>query len=806
MNHRELSLQFLKTTGLIPVRVRPKQKDPFDDWDPRHAATEDKAVLLAYLRDNPQLNIGALFSGKFVDLDVDNDNPALEYALDYFLPRTPYVWGRKSKPRSHRVFTLSEDFDRSAYGRLLRKIKGMGPGTIDENSYSLELRGGTPEAGLFSVLPGSIHPSGEAYEWAEGTDPTVGAPFITIHSLMRSLRLALAASIIAQYWISGIRNDMSLALAGLLWRIRNTTMASYGYQSDDEVPEEVFVMTEKDCTSLYKCIMELAGDEKDDERSRLLNLHNTWKKLDTNNGAKATGGKVLAELIGEINGDKTVTALYALLSDAEGMEELEALAERFVIWYGPGVLVDLDLVRKTKGKAWMTKTQATDSMGARKVRVGDKFVKIVNIMYNSNIVQRVFGMTFDPTEDEIIINTVEGPKVNQWRGFEVKPNPQTVLKEQVKPFLDYLHDIVCNGDKVAFEWVQAWIADLFQYPGNKPGTAVVLLGVQGAGKSFLGERIIGPIIGPHHYSQINSVTKLTDKFNANVDNKVFIQCDEAVHSYQKDVASRLKAMITDSTITVEPKGIDSYEKPNHMRLLFTSNEDTGAIFIDPSPHERRFTVLEVSPHKSNDIEYWEHMHEWVHFNLPNILKWLLQYKYDRKLVMRPFVTEAKRDIQRVGVDAEVSWILTRIAEGFLVAEEVHDHWFSCYDEATITPEDKLNDEIRRDTWPTQVQLTALEDDFKQFMRHKGRQVYSGSVMTSMRKVFPKGSLKSGKQFATTYYDRRNERRVHVRVRTVAVPKVQDIIAHLKERYGPVVDEMFHEMETNGELPKYLEKF
>lgn len=802
MDHRRLSLQFLMTTGLIPVRVRPKQKDPFNDWDPRRAASEDKSLILAYLDANPDVNIGALFSGKFVDLDVDNDNDLLEEALDYFLPRTPYIWGRASKPRSHRVFTLSEDFDRSIYSRFLRNLKRLGEGTVNDSSYSLELRGGRPEAGLFSVLPGSVHPSGEAYEWVEGADPTVGAPFVTVHSLVRSLRLAVVASILARYWVEGSRNDISLAFAGLLWRIRHTTMSAFGFDNEDEAPLDIFILTMDDAQAVFKCIMQISGDAKDDERSRLLNLINTWKKLDSDASAKASGGKVLAELIGSIEGEKVVKAMYDLLSDTEGAEELEKLAEQYVIWYGPGVLIDLNLVRLSRAKSWMTKDQATNSMGAKKVRVGDNYVKVVNMLFGSSIAQRVYGLTFDPRSDEILVESPEGTKVNQWRGFAMQPASQSVLPEQVQPLLDYIRCVVSNNDPKAYEWIMAWIADLFQYPGDKPGTALVLIGAHGAGKSFLGEHVIGPIIGPHHYGQVGDVGKLTEKFNANLDNKVFIQCDETVHSYQKDVASKLKALITSPSLVVEPKGIDSFEKPNHIRLLFTSNEDTSSIFIDPSPYERRFTVVTVSHERAKDIIYWESMHEWIKINREKILRYFLDYKYDRKLVMRPYVTEAKRDIQRVGVDAEVSWMLTRLNEGFLISIPVHKHWFSAYNTEDISDADKMSNTLKRELWPNRVQMTALEDDFKEYLRRQGRTVYSGSVITSIRKVFPPASLKKGEEFIGSYYDRQNERKVQMRVRTMAVPSADEIREYLRGVYGSIVDEIDYEPISGDLKPPY----
>lgn len=796
MDHRSVSLKFLRSTQLIPVKVRPGQKDPMPEFEPRTISTQNHGLVLKELETHTEFNLGALFSGRYVDLDIDSTTPYLHAALDYFLPRTPYVWGRKSKPRSHRVYALHEEFDRGPWGPTLRYLKALVQGQVDDESYSVELRGGKPENGLFSVLPGSIHPSGELVEWDLEIDPSVGGSHVELSLLVRQVRLAVAASILAPHWIPGQRNDLSLALAGTLWRIRTATRAAYGLEPNEEVEDPTaFVLSEDDAKALFGCVMLLAGDEPEDRRSRLLNLKNTWRKLDGEVGAKVTGGKVLGELIGDEVGPKAVKALYRLLSDNDAAEQIEKLAEQFVMWYGPGVLLDLDMVVKGRGVPWMTYMQAKASMGGKNIVMGQNKVKMYEMLFGSTIIQRVMGLTFNPADDELLTQTSEGLMVNQWRGWTTTPHDKKVTNDDVRPFIDYVNDVLCSGIDAQAHWVMAWIADLFRNPGNKAGTALVLVGVQGAGKSFLGEHVIGAIVGPTHYVQLKDVTKLTDKFNTIIDNKVFVQCDEAIHSYQKDVASRLKSIITDKTITVEPKGINAYSKPSHMRLLFTSNEETGALFIDPSPYERRFSVLKVSAHRARDLEYWSMMHAWTAANLSKIMRWLLDYEYDRHLVNRPVQTAAKVDIQRVGVDIEVSWILSRLADGFPLDPKSHSHWYDAFDEATLTDRDKREDVLRRDAWPDKIVLTSLEQDFRHFIRAHGRTVYTGNVIATMKKVLPKGALTALGQIAVKSVDSRTGQASHSRVRLYSWPSPSEIFEHLHNRYGSMVDELFEEVRS-----------
>jgi len=333
----------------------------------------------------------------------------------------------------------------------------------------------------------------------------------------------------------------------------------------------------------------------------------------------------------------------------------------------------------------------------------------------------------------------------------------------------------------------------------------VLVGVQGAGKTFLGEGILGPIVGKAHYVQMNSIATLTNKFNQLAANKVFVQCDEAIHSYQRDVAAQLKSLITDTTLTVEPKGINSFKLPNHMHVLFTSNEESTAIFIDPSPHERRFTVLKVSNRYAKDVDYWENFRAWTALSVPKIMRWLLDYKYDRKLILRPFDSQAKRNIQRIGVDPEISWIVSRIAAGFPLSERSHEHWWYAYHSNHINDTHRKRDTLLRDKWPDLVLQAALENDFRSFVRAHGKTVYSGNIMSNIRRALPEGSITSSHQMTVEYNDPRHGQLTKSRVRMYTFPTADAILAHLRTTLGPMVDQMLDEIETDeGEAPAVQE--
>lgn len=781
-----MSLKFLETTGMIPVRVDYGHKRPPGDWNPKMIEGADHSVTLADLRTGTY-NIGALFHGKFVDVDIDNTNPFLLGALDYFLPFTNYVWGRPSKPRSHRAYALFEDFDREKFSSILRYIKGMEAGVVAEDSLSTELRGGKAESGMFTVLPGSWREDvNEEVAWADGVDLSTSASYVDVNELMKSLRLAVAAAIIAPHWLSGTRNDLSLALAGLLYRIRISALASYGVEAEEDVPEGTFILTQRDAERLYDAVMILSGDCHGDEFTRVQNLKNTWKKMLADTGAKATGGKAVEKLVGEAWGQKVVKALYRLLSDNTAAEEIEAYMEQFVIWYGAGVLVDLDMVRAGHPKPWMLKTQAEVSMGGEKVTIGGKKVPVTSLLFNTKLVQRIRGLTFEPGTQEIIVDTEGGKKVNAWSGLRVKPHAEAQTEKDVEPFLQYVREIVAACDSGAYDWVLDWLADIMQDPGSKPGTALVLVGEQGAGKSFLGEGIMRPIIGDTHSAQAADIGALVSQFNKLAENRLFLQVDESTTSGSRAAADKLKSIISDKSILIQPKGIDTYAAPNHMRLLFTSNREGTAVFIDGSAYERRYTVLHVDARRARDTVWWETFRGWVDEHLPHILRFLMDRQYDKKNIRRPYETRAKRVIQLNGLDPEVAFVLERIDAGFPISEQAHQHWFDAYNEEEITSKDKNTDTVRRDCWPDMVRVGALEEDFRRWVRGRGHAIYGRSV----QKLSHFLSITSPPvQKQVSYFDEKSKKQIVDRPRFYRLPTVEVIMEGLKKQYGELIEDV-----------------
>jgi putative DNA primase/helicase len=132
--------------SVIPVPHRSKNPG-IDGWQQLRLAEGD---LPAHFNGHPQ-NIGVLLgqpSGWLIDIDLDHQ---LAVALaDQHFPPTPLVFGRKGKPRSHRLYRCTSPV-------ATKKFRSTSAGMI------VELR----SSGAQTIFPPSTHKTGEPIRWED---------------------------------------------------------------------------------------------------------------------------------------------------------------------------------------------------------------------------------------------------------------------------------------------------------------------------------------------------------------------------------------------------------------------------------------------------------------------------------------------------------------------------------------------------------------------------------------------------------------------------------------------------------------
>ena len=249
---------------------------------------------------------------------------------------------------------------------------------------------------------------------------------------------------------------------------------------------------------------------------------------------------------------------------------------------------------------------------------------------------------------------------NLWTGWGTKPakgGSWDCMK-------DLIENTLSGGDERAAEYIYRWLAWLFQNPGEPAGVALSFTGKQGTGKGTLGntlKRIIG-----RHAIRLNHSRHLTGNFNKHLMDKVFIFADEAVRPTQRGDVAALKAIITEPTVAIEPKGIDIFDVNNCAHVMIASN-DTWFLPMAPMERERRYMVCEVSDSRIGDQPFWDELHfELALGGEEAMLHDLLRYPLGGWVPWQEIPhTRAYTEQSLRNLPVEAQWIYERLWDGTL---------------------------------------------------------------------------------------------------------------------------------------------
>jgi len=371
-----------------------------------------------------------------------------------------------------------------------------------------------------------------------------------------------------------------------------------------------------------------------------------------------------------------VGLLYSLLANTPDLQALDAIFEKFAVMRNTTNLVDLSL--GSKGNYVMNKEAFVFTMAGQNIQGPSGRIPVSAVFLNSPRRTIVDRMAVNPSREKIYTNR-DGLKVaNIWSGWDIPPVEHDVDYTEVEWFTEYLLNVVANKEEGLYKWILMWLADIFQNPSEKPGTALVLVGKPGAGKSMLLENIIRPIIGRAHSTKVGSLDKLTSKFNNHMSGKLLIQGEEVMNTNRRMDADTLKDAITSNIRSIEMKGRDVFEMEDAARYAFTSNHESQAVNVESG--DRRYTIARISDKyaflggKNEAVRnpYFKRLFSYItdrnEFGeaIPNepelakLHKYLLQVEVDRAQIMTSYETAIKRATQYNSSRGFDAWLLSMV--------------------------------------------------------------------------------------------------------------------------------------------------
>ena len=206
------------------------------------------------------------------------------------------------------------------------------------------------------------------------------------------------------------------------------------------------------------------------------------------------------------------------------------------------------------------------------------------------------GMAFMPQHDGDV-----GNRLNLYRGFGVKPiKPDgTSGAAGCRKFLDFMRDIICSGNEAHFDYLRKREATILQ----KRIRSEIALGLrtkeEGCGKGFY-EATMGRLLG-NHAMQVTNPEHIIGNFNPHLETLLRLTADEALFVGNPEHRNALFGLITEPTLTIEPKGCGVYTADSYLNLSITSNADH---FLPVSGTARRFFIPTVSAARKQDFAYF----------------------------------------------------------------------------------------------------------------------------------------------------------------------------------------------------------
>ncbi len=200
--------------------------------------------------------------------------------------------------------------------------------------------------------------------------------------------------------------------------------------------------------------------------------------------------------------------------------------------------------------------------------------------------------------------------LNLFTGFKFKTLPQEEKQEDdyfesIEIILNHVLKVLCNGNEKIYKYVIQWIAHLIQKPWDKSGVpCILMISDEGTGKNLFWD-FMGEVLGSIYYIVINDLKAVTSKFNTRLQGKL-LTCLNEIQNYggKFKTNDKLKSILSDKKLIIEPKGKEAYEIDNYSRFVMLTNNDWP---VRVGNGDRRYVAINCSDSKKGDRQYFNEL-------------------------------------------------------------------------------------------------------------------------------------------------------------------------------------------------------
>lgn len=200
---------------------------------------------------------------------------------------------------------------------------------------------------------------------------------------------------------------------------------------------------------------------------------------------------------------------------------------------------------------------------------------------------------------------------NLWMPFEAeKIVNYTPNKEALDMILNHIK-ILCNNEVEVADYFIKWIGQMIQYPAVKT-ICPTLISEEGAGKGTL-NKLIQKMLGQKKcLESTNPSRDVWGNYNYCMTNSFFVTLNELSKKDTQDAEGKIKALITDGNLWVNPKGVNQFEINSYHRFFITTNKLEP---ISTSSGDRRNLIIrssdELCAKTEKNIAYFNKLRQYL---------------------------------------------------------------------------------------------------------------------------------------------------------------------------------------------------
>lgn len=188
-------------------------------------------------------------------------------------------------------------------------------------------------------------------------------------------------------------------------------------------------------------------------------------------------------------------------------------------------------------------------------------------------------------------------------------------------------DLLCGGRAEVRDWVLDYLAFQVQETGSKALHMLVLKGMEGDGKSFIG-RVMSAVMGNDNVRKVTSAD-INGTYNYYAAGSALCIMEDIVIGDDPIVQNTVKTLITEPTVTINEKYKAQMTVPNTTNYMAFTNDPAA---IPASDTDRRYTIIDTGFYSLKSFEkalpcpreeYFELLHEVVDIYAGDMRRWFL---------------------------------------------------------------------------------------------------------------------------------------------------------------------------------------